>query len=125
MPSPAAPEIGIRNGVTVIALGNEYENLDEHLLDKLREVMLGVAQTADPPLVVLDLSNTKFFGSAFIEILFSLSNCLKGRSGSFALCSLTSYCEEVLRITHLDSIWPVYANRDLAVTGLRSPGTTA
>ena|SRR5579871_2767554 len=119
MPASTTPEISNRDGVTVIGLGVEYENLDEHLLDKLREVMLEVARTADPPLVVLDLSNTKFFGSAFIEILFGLASCLQAREGQFALCGLTPYCREVLTITHLDSLWPIFPKREEAVSALR------
>lgn len=119
MSSSTTPEITNRDGVTVIGLGIEYENLDEHLLDRLREVMLEVAKTAAPPLVVLDLSNTKFFGSAFIEILFGVASCLNSREGSFALCGLTSYCREVLTITHLDSLWPIFVKREEAVTALR------
>lgn len=117
--SSTTPEITNRDGVTVIGLGIEYENLDEHLLDRLREVMLEVAKTADPALLVLDLSNTKFFGSAFIEILFGLASCLQSRGGQFALCGLTPYCREVLTITHLDSLWPIFANREEAVSALR------
>jgi len=119
--SPITPAICREDGVTVIALGPEYENLDEPLLDHLRGVLLDAASTADPPLVVLDLSHTKFFGSAFIEILFRLSNRLKSRAGQFALCGLTPYCAEVLSITHLDTIWPIFSNRAEAVRGLQLP----
>jgi anti-anti-sigma factor len=123
MSSTTAPTIAKDNGVTVIQLGPEYENLDERLLEGLRSVALDVSKSADPPWVVIDLSNTKFFGSAFIEILFRLWNRMNSRpGGQFAISGLTSYCAEVLKITHLDSLWKIYPTRAAAVQALSSTG---
>lgn len=111
--------------VTVIALGPEYENLDEHLLDEhlldeLREEILKLTDEAEPPLVVLDLSHTKFFGSAFIEILFRTWKRLNERDGGkFAISGLTPYCREVIEITHLNQLWSVFDSRVEAVAALK------
>ena len=43
-----APEIIKEDGVTVVALGPEYENLDEHGLDDIKHVLLDVAASAEP-----------------------------------------------------------------------------
>ncbi len=103
--------------VTVISLGPEYENLDDHLLDELRENILACSDEANPPLVVLDLSHTKFFGSAFIEILFRTWKRINDREGGkFAISGLTPYCREVIEITHLDQLWKVYDDREQAVS---------
>jgi anti-anti-sigma factor len=123
MSTSQSPEISKVDGVTVISLGPDYENLDESLLDTLKETVLQAAQTSDPPLVVLDLSHTKFFGSAFIEVLFRLWNRLNAREGGrFAISGLTPYCAEVLEITRLDQLWPIYSNRDEAVSALSKDG---
>lgn len=125
MSSTIAPTIAKDNGVTVIQLGLEYENLDERLLEGLRAIALDVSKSADPPWVVIDLSNTKFFGSAFIEILFRLWNRMNSRpGGQFAISGLTSYCAEVLKITHLDSLWKIYPTRAAAVQALSANGQT-
>lgn len=119
MPSSRVPEITKQKRVTVIALGPEYDSLDEHGLDDLKDVMLDVSQTADPPLVVLDLSHTKFFGSAFIEILFRTWNRLNARDGGrFAISGLTEYCREVIEVTHLNRLWEFFDTCDEAVTAL-------
>lgn len=119
MPNSRAPEITKQKRVTVIALGPEYDSLDEHGLDDLKDVMLDVSQTADPPLVVLDLSHTKFFGSAFIEILFRTWNRLNARDGGrFAISGLTEYCREVIEVTHLNRLWEFFDTCDEAVTAL-------
>jgi anti-anti-sigma factor len=115
MPAKRTPQIIKDGAVTVIALGPEYESLDEAGLDDLREAILAGVQSAEPPLVVLDLSHTKFFGSAFIEILFRAWNRVSARKGGqFCLCGLTSYCREVIDVTHLDRIWHVCETRSEA-----------
>jgi anti-sigma B factor antagonist len=121
MTAARSPEITVEDGVTIVALGPEYENLDEHGLDDLRETLLEVASSADPPLVVLDLSQTKFFGSAFIEVLFRTCHRLNGRDGGrFCISGLTPYCAEVISITHLDRLWQVAGSREKAVKAVRT-----
>jgi len=114
----STPQIEKENGVTVVTLGPGCENIDEMALDKLREPLLEAVMTAEPPLVVLDLTGTNFFGSSFIEVLFRMWNRLNSRSGKFSLCGLTSYCAEIVEITHLDRLWPVCKTRAEAVAML-------
>lgn len=115
----AAPEVVIDGRVTVIALGPKYKIIDEHALDGgLGDSLIEIAVEADPPVVVLDLSQTQFFGSSFIEVLFRVWNRLQGRSGRFAICGLTPHCLDVLKITHLDTLWPLMPTRDEAVAAV-------
>lgn len=112
-------EVIQQDGVTVIALGPNYENLDQAILDDLRKVILDAVASADPPLVVLDLSHTKFFGSAFIEILFRAWNRIEQKNGEFCLSGLTPYCAEVISVTHLNRLWSIYKTREEAVDALK------
>ena len=120
MAETRAPAVDAQDGVTVIHLGPEYENLDESLLDELRAAILEVAETATPPKVVLDLSHTKFFGSAFIEIMFRAWKRLESRGGKFGLSGLTPYCAEIVEVTHLDRLWKIFPDRDSAVAALNA-----
>ena len=111
-----APVVEKRGDVTCILLGPEFENLDEPALDMIRQKMLDAATAADPPLVVLDMHHTKFFGSSFIEVLFRIWNRLDGLpNGAFAIAGLTDYCLEVLQVTHLDKLWNLCDYIDAAV----------
>jgi anti-sigma B factor antagonist len=119
MSNEPTPRITQQNGVTIIELGPEYENLDENAIEGLRDPVLEAARTADPPRVVMDLSHTKFFGSAFIELLFRAYNRVNEREGGvFALSGLTEYCAEVIAVTHLDRLWKIYPSRNAAVRTL-------
>ncbi len=115
MVSQLTPEVRKCGDVTVITFGPQFESLDEFTLDQVREFVLEAAKAANPPKVVIDLSYTKFFGSSFIEVLFRVWNRVNGAGGKFALAGLTSYCREVLEITHLDKLWPLLPNADEAV----------
>ncbi|MBW3540983.1 MAG: STAS domain-containing protein [Planctomycetes bacterium] len=121
MPESPAPKPEKQDGVTVLALGPRYESVDEHVLDEIREATLEAARTADPPRLVIDLSHTNFFGSAFIEILFRAYNRLNERpDGRFAISGLTQYCAEIIQVTHLDRLWSVYGTREEAVAALKN-----
>jgi anti-sigma B factor antagonist len=115
-----APHVVREDGITVVTLGPEYESLEETELETLKGALLDVAERADPPLVLLDLSHLRFFGSALIEALFRAWNQLKARPGGrLSLCGLTSYCREVVEITHLDQLWSIYETRAEAVQALK------
>lgn len=116
----SAPEVMVDRKVTVIGLGPPFKSVDEQVLDAgLRMRLLTAVDRADPPLVVLDLSETTFFGSSFIELLFRMWNRIQTKpSGAFAICGVTAYCREVLTVAHLDTLWRLYATRDQAVEAL-------
>ena len=118
MTTEQPPAIGQECGVTVVALGPEYENLDEPLLERLRTAILEAADRAEPPRLLVDLSHPKFFGSAVIEILGEAWKRVRERGGVFSLCGVAPYCAEVLRVTRLDRVWAMYPTRDEAVRAL-------
>lgn len=115
----AAHEVVVDGGVTVVALGPRYKIIDEHTLDSgLADSLIEIAGESNPPLMVLDLSQTQFFGSSFIEVLFRVWNRVQSRSGRFAICGLSPHCQDVLKITHLDTLWPLMPNRSEAVAAV-------
>jgi len=102
--------------VTVVVFGPEQRQLDEIGLEKIGRQLIEVAQAASPPLLVLDMAPTEFFGSSFIEALFRVWKKLNTQPGAkFAISGLQPYCKEVLEVTHLDRLWPLPATRAEAV----------
>lgn len=114
------PQVLTENGVTVVQLGPEYDSLDEGNLDDLRDFLLQLADQTDPPWLVIDLSNTNFFGSIFIEVLFRMWNRLNARGGCFVLSGLREFCAEVLYTSRLDKLWDFYPNSKAAVEALKN-----
>jgi anti-anti-sigma factor len=113
------PRLETQQSVTVVSFDEGPLTLQEASLDELQEPMLN-ATLAEPPWLVVDLSNVEFFGSSFIELLFRIWKRIQHRAGRFALCGLSPYCQEVLSVTNLDTLWPNYPTREQAVVELSS-----
>jgi anti-sigma B factor antagonist len=113
-------EVLRRQGVTVIALDAAYEALDQAKFERAQELLLGQAQTVEPPLLVLDLSKTSYMGSAFIEVMFRSWKRINERQGRLVLCGVQPFCAEVLRTTRLDTLVDHYVTVEDAVAALKA-----
>jgi anti-sigma B factor antagonist len=114
------PRVHQRDGVAVLDFGRGSHSLDESTVGSIQHGILNAAN-ADPPLLVVDLSGIEFFGSSFIETLFRLWSRMNGRGGRFALSGLSPYCREVIEVTKLDQLWPIYGTVDEAILGVKAP----
>lgn len=113
-----SPGKSVEQGVNILSLGEAYENIDEVAMDGLRGFLTEEAKTVEPPRLILDMSGVNFFGSSFIELLFVVSKRLTERKGTFAICGLSTYCKEVIQITHLDHVWTIRETRAEAIETL-------
>jgi len=105
--------------VTIVVFGAGQRHLDEVGLEAIATQLIQIADEAKPPRVVLDMTMTEFFGSSFIEILFRVWKKLNTQpNAKFAISGLQEYCREVLEVTHLDKLWPLYATRADAIAGM-------
>lgn len=61
--------------------------------------------------VVLDMIATTYLSSAGVRLFVSLTKKLNPRKGQVMLCGLNAYCAEVLEISGLKSLFPVFSTR--------------
>jgi len=113
-----SPIITRRDGVTVVSLSDAHNSLDERHINLLTDPLLSVSENADPPLVIIDLSQTTMFGTAFLTLLLRMWKRLVNRGGRLALAGLTQHCLEVIRQTHLHEVWETFETTDDAVRAL-------
>ena len=105
-------------GVTVLSFSVKGTNITEAIMFSVSSAFQAAAN-ADPPKVIVDLTDVAFFSSSFIEVMFRLWNRLKkDERGGFALVGLNEYCREILDITNLTSVWSIYDTREEAVAAL-------
>jgi anti-sigma B factor antagonist len=119
---PEAPFLTVeqQQGVCVVAVGPRAQLIDEMILDPVTKELLAVTSAAKPPTVLIDLSHTTFFGSGFLESLFRVWKGLQARpNAKMAICGLHPHCREVLEITHLDKMWPLYGTRAEALAAMQ------
>ena len=108
----------------VVHLGSSYKSLNEDCVERVEHFLLSAADLPDAKYLVIDLSGTEYFGSRFIEALFRAHNRMKRKGGRFALSGLQPYPEQVIRISRLDTIWPLFKTPQDAVRILSSSGET-
>jgi anti-anti-sigma factor len=65
--------------------------------------------------VVLDFRRTDYYGSTALGFFVKLWRRVSGRGGRMAFCNLSAHEREVLRVTRLDSLWPICGSREEAL----------
>ncbi len=111
-------EIHSEKAVTIVAPGPDYDSIFEVSLPDFDEI-LELAQTVDPPLMLLDLEHTQYFGSAFLSFLVRLSNRLTvQRKGRLGLCHLSKFCRAVITSANLDTLFELYESRAEALVAM-------
>lgn len=108
-----------QDGVTVLSFTQRNLSINEDNVHQLGDELLKKTRNAEPPKVVLDLGNVEFFGSSFIESMFLMWKSLSAKDGRFAICHLHPYCETVLSVTNLTTVWDIYPTVDEAVAALQ------
>ena len=104
--------------VTILQLDASYASLDDKALQELGEVLLSEASFAEPPHLLLDMSPTQFIGSRFIELLVRAWKRIRIRDGAMVLCGVQQLCDDVLRVSRLDTLWSEYPTRSEALAAI-------
>jgi anti-sigma B factor antagonist len=112
------PELVCRPTCTLIEIGEVYDSLDLDALNEIGGKLLTQARDADPPRLILDMSQTNLIGSTFIELLVRTWKRLCERGGVMALCGLQPFCADVLRVTRLETLWQCYSTREDALRAM-------
>ena len=98
--------------VPVVEIGSQFPVLNHECIDDVEKIF----DQINAAYIVIDLSNVKYFGSPFLELLLKIGNKLKKLGGGFVLRGLQPTCAEVLRVAHLDRLWEICQTREEAMT---------
>jgi anti-sigma B factor antagonist len=101
--------------ITVIMANPALESLAFGLEKQAAELILKPIQSQENPLILFDLSQVDYFGSMFLALLIRCWKLALSRGGSMALSGVSSRTRELLRITSLDIVWPIYDTRQEAM----------
>jgi anti-anti-sigma factor len=105
--------------VTVITANPALERLAFGLEEQVAELILEPLQRQENPLILFDLSQVDYFGSMFLALLIRSWKMALSRGGTMALSGVTERTRELLRVTSLDIVWPIYDNRLEAMEALQ------
>jgi anti-anti-sigma factor len=104
--------------LTLIAATPALETLDFRLEEQVADLVMDPLRDQDGPLVIFDLSKVNYFGSMFLALLLRCWKLALAQGGMMALAGVSDRARELLRVTSLDMVWPIYANRQEAMEAL-------
>ena len=104
----------------VVVPSSRVESLQWELIEEASELLVAPINDLHGPMLIVDLSEVDYFGSVFLSLLLRVERCIRRSAGSMAVCGASPRARELLRITNLDTIWPIYDDRSEALAALRS-----
>jgi anti-anti-sigma factor len=108
-----------RGELTIITGTEQLEQIDFGLEEAVSKLILKPLQREDQPQVVVDLSRVKYFGSVFLALLIRCWKLVLGRGGTMVLSGVDERTRELLRVTSLDIVWPIYQTKREAIEALQ------
>jgi anti-anti-sigma factor len=104
--------------ITLIAALPALEFMEPALVESAAALMLEPLRRQKNPLIVVDLSEVKSFGSTFLALLLRCWKLANSNGGQMALAGASAQARELLRMTKLDIVLPIYADRREAMDAL-------
>lgn len=108
-----------RGELTVITGTEQLEQIAFGLEEAVSELILKPLRRDEQPQVVFDLSRVKYFGSNFLALLIRCWKLVLARGGTMVLSGLDDRSRELLRVTSLDIVWPIYQTKREAIEALQ------
>lgn len=68
--------------------------------------------------LVIDLAHGDYLGTSMLGALVKLWKRVSQRGGRLALCNVSENVIQVLRVTKLQTVWPIYSSREQAVAAV-------
>jgi anti-anti-sigma factor len=114
-------EVECRGSVVVVT---PMTSLGEFTFEQLAAEATNLLESLDEQMaknIVVDFGKTDYVGSSALGFLLKLWKSVRQREGRMALCNVSAHEHEILRLTKLDTLWPVYPSRDAALETLAKP----
>lgn len=91
----------------------------DDLQAELSAILDRIAQP-DVQAIVLDFGQTEYFSSMMLESLRRFDTKARAADVRMALCNVPAVGRETLRITHFDTLWPIFDSLEEAIRSTES-----
>jgi anti-sigma B factor antagonist len=98
----------------LIHLGSLHEPEIAHETEDLLDFLNQLASAN----LVIDLANGDYLGTSMLGAVVKLWKRVSQRGGRLALCNVSEGVVQVLRVTKLQTVWPIYPSRDQALSAI-------
>jgi len=95
----------------VLTPTTDLRELEFDAIEGGAESVLALLDDAHVQNVLLDFHNTDYYGSTALAFFVKLWKRVKSGGGIMVFCEISVHEQEVLRLTHLDTLWPIFATR--------------
>jgi len=109
----------IIDGVAVVTLDREYPNLQRNKLQALRNELRQITEGTSSPRLILDVTDTRYFASAFIHLLTQTLDEVTSRPDGFlAICGLSENCSAVLKASKVSRELEIHSTLEAALAAV-------
>jgi anti-anti-sigma factor len=108
----------IGNTLVVLPLVNLAE-IDYPRIEREAAGVLRLFELTQIKNVVLDLRHADFTGSTAIGFFVKLWKHAQHRGGGLAICHASPHERQILKVCHLDKVWPICDSRKAALAAAR------
>jgi anti-anti-sigma factor len=88
--------------------------------EKMAELILDPLDKIKPNGLIFDLSEVDYVGSLFLGLLLRCHKRVKKHGCEVVIAGASQNARELLHLTGLDTLWPIYNDRKEAISALNS-----
>jgi anti-sigma B factor antagonist len=111
-----------RVGDTIVIMpGPRMSALENANLIESRSELVDAIRKTTTSAVIVDFSQVAYFSSLLLDTLCVVWKTLRERSGTMALCHVSTVAQEILAKSKLNSLWPIYSSRQDAIDATTRP----
>src|SRR4029077_15266463 len=117
---PQSIRIERHGDIAVIIPSPEVEKLPENLMEQAAQMVLSPLRANPPAGLIFDLSHVDYVGSVFLSFLLRCHKRVKEHGSEVVVAGASKAARELLHMTALDTLWPLYPTRAEAMADLIS-----
>lgn len=115
---PSAFTVRRHGEVVIIEASPALDGMASEMFDLVGPLVLDHLSGQVAPQVVVDLHRLDYFGSAFLGLLLKCWKTITDRGGQMVLAGVSPRARDLLHMTSLDVVWPIYDTSREAVESL-------
>jgi anti-sigma B factor antagonist len=106
--------------VITIKTSSMLETLEPSLLEGAAALLIDSLHNEVNPQIIVDLSPLDYFGSSFLALLIRCWKLTQAKNGTMVLAGVSNRARDLLHMTSLDMVWPIYGTVREAIDALQS-----
>ncbi len=97
----------------------DLSEFEFHRIEAGAEPILRLLEDTPVKNIVMDFHKTDYYGSTALAFFIKLWKRVRNRNGRMAFCKVSDHEREILTVTQLDRLWPIYSSRGEATKAVK------